>query len=178
MNRGIPSLRMPCNCGSTAHCATAENSPCRLKQFVCPMLHFAKSHNVSGLFALVCPSATAEVNKETASRCFARKQRPAVLPPLPFIRSSEPAGVNPVRLFQQFAALHFAYFIRLIIHRVKAACLIKPVIVSYSKIGRTFRVSGKIFNRRPAEWHDYFQANPTTPEMHRMKYRHCSFVKM
>jgi len=51
LHRGIPSLSMPCNCGSKAHYAVAENSPCRLKQFGCLMLHFAKSHNVSGIFA-------------------------------------------------------------------------------------------------------------------------------
>jgi len=29
LKRAIPSLRMPCNCGSKAHCATGENSPKR-----------------------------------------------------------------------------------------------------------------------------------------------------
>ncbi len=51
LNRAIPSLNMPCNCGSKAHSATAENSPCGLKQFVCLKLHNALSHNVSGIFA-------------------------------------------------------------------------------------------------------------------------------
>jgi len=51
LNRGVPSLNMPCNCGSTAHFATAENSPFGLKQFGCLTLHFAKSHNVSAMLA-------------------------------------------------------------------------------------------------------------------------------
>ena len=39
--------------------ATAENSPSWFKQFGCLMLHFAKSHNVSGIFAQVIPCSTA-----------------------------------------------------------------------------------------------------------------------
>jgi hypothetical protein len=75
LHRGISSLRMPCNCGSRAHFATAENSPCGLKQFGCLMLHFAKSHNVSGIFAQVCPGATADwLVRLTDEKVIAGKQ--------------------------------------------------------------------------------------------------------
>ncbi|PKN16891.1 MAG: hypothetical protein CVU71_18345 [Deltaproteobacteria bacterium HGW-Deltaproteobacteria-6] len=49
------SLRISCNFGSNAHSATAENSPRGLKQFGCLMLHFAKSQNVSDIFAQSIP---------------------------------------------------------------------------------------------------------------------------
>ena len=52
---GIPSLRIPCNGGSSAHCAAAENSPFGLKQFGCLMLHFAESRSISGIFAQRMP---------------------------------------------------------------------------------------------------------------------------
>jgi len=62
LKRDIPSLRMPCNCGSKAHCVTAENSPFGLKQFGRLLLHFAKTHNVSGIFVQLCPASTAIIS--------------------------------------------------------------------------------------------------------------------
>jgi hypothetical protein len=58
LKRIIPSLRMPCNCGSKAHFAPAENSPFGLKQFGSLLRNFALSRNVSGIFAQVCPAST------------------------------------------------------------------------------------------------------------------------